>query len=161
GGFTHAHVHDDLDQTRHLHRVGVLELLAQLRHDLVAVPLLQTRHDLGFGSCGHHSSLPLLRAMRIFRPFSSNRYPTRVGLPSESRIITFETWIGASCVMIPPVFAPRWVVRIRSCFLIRFTPSTRTFCSRGKAARTLPLAPLSLPAMTMTVSPFLIFTVYS
>ncbi len=31
----------------------------------------------------------------------------------------------------PPVCAPRWVVEIRVCFLIRLTPSTRTRCSLG------------------------------
>src|SRR5947207_6788382 len=57
----------------------------------------------------------------------------------------------------PPVFAPRWVVRMRVCFLTRFTPSTSTLSSLGYAAMTLPLRPLSRPAMTTTVSPFLTF----
>src|SRR2546421_12928262 len=81
----------------------------------------------------------------------------RVGLPSVSTTITLETWIGASCVTMPPVFAPRWVVRMRVCFLTRFTPSTSTLSSLGYAAMTLPLRPLSLPAMTTTVSPFFTF----
>src|SRR2546430_14988776 len=81
----------------------------------------------------------------------------RVGLPSLSTTITLETWIIASCVTMPPVFAPRWVVRMRVCFLTRFTPSTRTLSSFGYAAMTFPLAPRSLPAMTTTVSPFLTF----
>src|SRR5690242_20909902 len=56
----------------------------------------------------------------------------------------------------PPVLAPRWVVCTRVCFLTRFTPSTMTLPSFGKALMTFPRAPLSLPAMTTTVSPFLI-----
>src|SRR2546421_8848534 len=81
----------------------------------------------------------------------------RVGLPSVSTTITLETWIGASCVTMPPVFAPRWVVRMRVCFLTRFTPSTSTLSSLGYAAMTFPFRPLSLPAMTTTVSPFFTF----
>src|SRR6184192_2048197 len=57
----------------------------------------------------------------------------------------------------PPVFAPRWVVRMRVCFLTRFTPSTSTLSSFGYAAMTFPFRPLSLPAMTTTVSPFFTF----
>src|SRR6185312_6017475 len=45
----------------------------------------------------------------------------------------------------------------RVCFFTRPTPSTITFCSCGKAAITRPLAPLSLPARTTTVSPFFTF----
>src|SRR4030042_503348 len=41
--------------------------------------------------------------------------------------------------------------------LIVFRPSTITLSSLGKAFRTLPFFPLSLPAMTRTVSFFLIF----
>ena len=37
--------------------------------------------------------------------------------------------MGASWVTMPPVFAPRWVVRMRVCFLTRLTPSTRTLSS--------------------------------
>ena len=59
----------------------------------------------------------------------------------------------------PPVFAPRWVVRIRVCFFTRFTPSTSTLSSFGYAAITRPSKPLSLPAMTSTRSPFLTFMI--
>ena len=55
----------------------------------------------------------------------------------------------------PPDRAPRVVVVTFVCFLIRLTPSTRTFYDRGKAAITLPFAPRSLPEITWTVSPFL------
>ena len=43
------------------------------------------------------------------------------------------------------------------CFLIRLTPSTNTRLRSGYACSTLPLAPLSLPAMTRTVSPLWTF----
>src|SRR5689334_12482018 len=54
--------------------------------------------------------------------------------------------------MIPPVVParPPWLITL-VCFLIRFTPSTMTLLS----------APLSLPAMTRTVSPFLMLTLMS
>src|SRR5215212_1198260 len=60
--------------------------------------------------------------------------------------------------MMPPVVPPRppcWTTLV--CFLTRFTPSTTTRCSSRSTWITLPSAPLSLPAITLTVSPFLIF----
>src|SRR3954466_4631303 len=60
--------------------------------------------------------------------------------------------------MMPPVVPPRppcWTTLV--CFLTRFTPSTTTRCSSRSTRITLPSAPLSLPAITLTVSPFLIF----
>src|SRR6478609_5150798 len=60
--------------------------------------------------------------------------------------------------MIPPVVPPRppcWTTLV--CFLTRLTPSTTTRCSSRSTRITLPSAPLSLPAITFTVSPFLIF----
>src|SRR4029079_4550733 len=88
---------------------------------------------------------------------SSRRKPTRV-TPSPSTSITLDTWIGASVVMMPPVVPPRppcWMTLV--CFLTRLTPSTTTRCSSRSTWITLPSAPLSLPAITLTVSPFLIF----
>src|ERR1700709_1048641 len=60
--------------------------------------------------------------------------------------------------MIPPVVParPPWLTTL-VCFLTRFTPSTTTRCSSRCTWITLPSAPLSLPAITLTVSPFLIF----
>jgi len=40
----HAHVHRDLDDLRHFHRVGDAKLLAELRNDLLAVIFLQPCH---------------------------------------------------------------------------------------------------------------------
>src|SRR5262245_9698097 len=60
--------------------------------------------------------------------------------------------------MMPPVVPvrpPAWTTLV--CFLTRFTPSTTTRCSSRSTWITLPSAPLSLPAITLTVSPFLIF----
>src|SRR5271166_1872554 len=113
---------------------GVAELRLQRIADLVAVAELEP--GLNFFCdffCGSHQmSLPLRREMRTFLPVcSSMRYPTRAGLPSESTIITFDTWIGASCVTMPPDCAPRWLVEIGVCFLIRLTPSTRTLFLAG------------------------------
>src|SRR3954454_15741450 len=88
---------------------------------------------------------------------SSRRNPARV-TPLPSTSITLDTWIGASVVMIPPVVParPPWLITL-VCFLTRFTPSTTTRCSSRSTRITLPSAPLSLPAITLTVSPFLIF----
>src|SRR4051812_36294668 len=60
--------------------------------------------------------------------------------------------------MMPPVVPPRppcWTTLV--CFLTRLTPSTTTRSSSRSTWITLPSAPLSLPAITLTVSPFLIF----
>src|SRR5215207_3593390 len=79
--------------------------------------------------------------------------------PSPSTSITLETWMGASVVMIPPVLParPPWLTTL-VCFLIRLTPSTISRSSSRSTWMTLPSAPLSLPAITLTVSPFLMLT---
>ena len=41
-GFAHAHVERDLGDARHLHEVGVAELLHQLRNNRVLVELFET-----------------------------------------------------------------------------------------------------------------------
>src|SRR6478672_8892486 len=60
--------------------------------------------------------------------------------------------------MMPPVVParPPWLTTL-VCRLMRFTPSTITRSRSDCTAMTLPSAPLSLPAMTRTTSPFLIF----
>ena len=54
GGLAHTHVDDDLDHAGDLHHVGVVELLAKGRLDLVQVDGLQAGGDLL--SHGHRSS---------------------------------------------------------------------------------------------------------
>src|SRR3954454_2229975 len=154
-GLADAHVDDDLRQARDLHDVVVVELRLQRRRDGLAVVGEHAGQLTGGGS--HHRSLPVRRETRTLRPLSSLRYPTRVGLSSESITITLLTWMGASCVTMPPCWAPRWLELMRVCFLTRPTPSTSTRWTLGKAAMTRPLAPRSLPERTRTVSPFLTF----
>src|SRR3954454_14768287 len=175
GRLADAHVDHDLGQAGHLHDVRDLELGLQRGEDLLAVAGLETRGDLGGRGgllglgLGHQISLPVLREMRTLRSAlyvepsgrrlvtSSRRKPTRV-TPSPSTSITLETWIGASAVMMPPVVParPPWLTTL-VCRLTRLTPSTMTRCSSRSTWITLPSAPLSLPAMTLTVSPFLMF----
>src|ERR1022692_2516214 len=57
----------------------------------------------------------------------------------------------------PPVFAPRAFEETAVCLVTRLMPSTRSLFSVGNATRTLPVLPRSLPVMTTTSSPFLIF----
>src|ERR1044072_3302192 len=92
---------------------------------------------------------------------STRLLPRRV-VPLPSTTITLERWIGASAVTMPPVLParPPWLTTL-VCFLTRLTPSTITRCSSRSTWMTLPSAPLSLPAMTRTVSPFLMFTLIS
>ena len=79
--------------------------------------------------------------------------PTRVGLPVlGSAIAKFERWIVDSLVMIPPSVCGVWRVWRRT----RLTPATMARLSVGITWRTSPLFPLSRPARTMTLSPFLI-----
>src|SRR4051794_31365053 len=97
---------------------------------------------------------------------SARLKPTRVvtfpllSLPfgASTSSITFETWMAASWVTIPPVVParPPWFTTL-VCRLMRFTPSTITRSCSDSTAMTLPSAPLSLPAMTRTRSPFLMF----
>src|SRR3954466_1398913 len=103
------------------------------------------------------------RLVRPSRSTVSTRTPTRVGfLVSGSTSCTLLMWIGASCVMIPPVLLPRPVVPTLVCFLIRLMPSTSTRWVSGNTGMTLPVSPrypplaFAGPAMTWTVSPFLI-----
>src|SRR3978361_546189 len=83
-------------------------------------------------------------------------------MPLPSTTITLETWIGASAVTMPPVLParPPWLTTL-VCFLTRLPPSPITRCSSRSTWMTLPSAPLSLPAITLTVSPFLILTLMS
>src|SRR4051812_24897086 len=124
----------------------------------------------GLGSrVSHQISLPVLRETRTLRcavyvepsarrlVTSSRRNPMRV-TPLPSTSITLDTWIGASVVMMPPVVParpPDWTTLV--CRLTRLTPSTITRWSSRNTAMTLPSAPLSEPAITLTVSPFLMF----
>src|SRR3954447_8762719 len=71
--------------------------------------------------------------------------------------ITFEMWIGASLVMMPPVLVCP-VVEALVCRLTRLTPSTITRSCSLITSITEPVTPLSLPAMTLTWSPFLMLT---
>ena len=94
-----AHGDDDLLDASDLHRVGVVEFLLQLRHDLLVVLLLQARSCRRFDSgIGHASSFPDFLATRtrtVFtlpsRASSFSTMRTRVGcLVSGSMTITLE-----------------------------------------------------------------------
>src|SRR5687768_13020987 len=70
----------------------------------------------------------------------------------SSRSLTFEMWSGPSRSMIAPL-GFSWLFLV--CFLMMRTPSIRTWDFFGSTARILPVAPLWLPLITWTVSPFL------
>src|SRR4051794_6511299 len=177
GRLADAHVDHDLGQAGHLHHVGVAELLAQCGEDLLAVARLHARRGRrlggGLSHLSHQISSPDFRDTRTLRVVlyvepsgrrlvaSTRLKPIRV-VPLPSMIITFDTWIGASVVTMPPVVParPPWLTTL-VCFLTRLTPSTITRWSSRRTWMTLPSAPLSLPAMTRTVSPFLMFTLIS
>src|SRR4030043_305525 len=98
-----------------------------------------------------HDALPIC----AFLPSARKRKPTRAGLLHLLQSnITFDTSSGASSSIMPACLASR---RAREWRLIILTPSTITSSFSGKAFRTLPFLPLSLPAITRTVSFFLIF----
>ncbi len=68
--------------------------------------------------------------------------------------LTFDTCIGVACSTIFP-FSPCF--RALRCNFLMFTPSIKTRESFGNAFTTGPDLPLSLPVITITLSPFLIF----
>src|SRR6476620_7688434 len=169
GGVADTHVDDDLDHARHLHDVVVAELLEELALDLVGVALLEA----GLGRCGNlslghgfsHRSLPERTATRVrvafWRPLRSTvstRVLIRVGFFSVVAVsATKNTWIGASWTTRPPVREPRAVWPALVWRVTRLTPSTSTRWVSVYTAMTLPCLDLSLPVMTWTRSPFLIF----
>ena len=75
-----ADVDDDLGQARHLHRVGVAELLPERRHDLVAVALAQLAAHLA-ASRSLVSGSPQWAHTRTLRPSAERSWRTRVGAP--------------------------------------------------------------------------------
>jgi hypothetical protein len=91
-------------------------------------------------------SLPVRREMRTLRSAGRSAVGAtlldlldaeadagRAALPSGSMSMTFETWMGASVVMMPPVLAPAGVLAHLRVLLDRLTPSTMTFFScRGR-----------------------------
>src|SRR4029077_12831409 len=111
GRLADAHVDDNLDHARDLHDVAEAELLLERGANLVVVAGLQPRRDGRFllcrmfnSRCAHYRSLPVRRATRTLRPCESTRLPPLVGLLSPSTTCTFEMWIDASWVTMPPVF---------------------------------------------------------
>src|SRR5664280_2442296 len=95
-------------------------------------------------------SLPHFLQTRIRSPPSRRRL-TRVGSEQFGQMsITLDTCIVPSFCMIPP-WGFFWLGRVAR--LTMFACSTVTRCFSGKARRTLPSLPLSLPAMMRTLSP--------
>src|SRR5690606_3619510 len=130
GGLAHAHVERDLGELRHLHRIGVAELLHELRHHFFLVELFQT--DRHF--CIPQASIasPLERNTRRRRPSSRTLVPMRSPLPVAGlKCITLDAWIGASRSITPPGwlicgFGLVWRL-IRLTFeTTTLSPSTRT-----------------------------------
>src|SRR5690606_18227478 len=145
-GLAHAHVERDLADLRHLHRIGVAELLHELRHHLFLVERFQTAH---FFIPQASSASPLERNTRIRRPSSSTLTPMRSPLPVAGlNGITLDTWIGASRSITPPG-CPAWGLGL----VWRLTMFTLATITRSPSTRiTSPRLPLSLPATTITWS---------
>ena len=70
------------------------------------------------------------------------------------KMAIFERSIKDSFSTIPPC-TPAWGLGL-VCFFTRFTPLTKHLLL-GAKAETVPCLPLSLPAITITSSPFLIY----
>src|SRR5688572_12918212 len=153
-GLAHAHVDRDLGDARHLHVALQAEVRAELRLDDFAVLFLQPGCR-----CGHLTGLrvhastvsPFDLKKRTLRPSFMVRTPMRPAfLVAGFSNATFEPCSDASfCTIAPVTPLPgfgRW------CFLTMFTPSTSTRPS-GLTATTVPVRPLSRPAVTTTESP--------
>src|SRR5699024_7089954 len=148
---TNTHVDRDLGESGHLHDVGDPELVLESGNELVTVLLLEPRHRRGRDVVGnrHQMSLPVRRETRTLAPSCAERCAIRVGFPPSANA-TLLPWIGASFVTTSLCWPPAGLAFL--CFLTRFTPSTMTRSSLGMALTTLPVAPLSLPARTITSS---------
>src|SRR6185295_11681951 len=94
-----------------------------------------------------------MRTRRVAAPEPSMRNPTRVATPPEVTIITFEIAIRPSFSAIQPLICLPGFGRV--CRLIMPTPSTRILPWWRSTCSTRPVLPLSLPAITFTVSSFL------
>src|ERR1700722_6956562 len=99
------------------------------------------------------------RTCRLVVPVPSIRYPIRVATPPEVTIITFETAIELSRSAIPPLICFCGFGRV--CRFTMLTPSTSTLPVVRSTCSTRPVLPLSRPAITFTVSSFLILTFIS
>src|SRR5215470_12816125 len=172
----HAHVEHDLLEARHLEGVAVAPLLHHGGDHRRPEPVAPAPGHPA-GPCPHPAepcrpaepsalasrlrlpwpytlsmNSPDRRATRAFLPSASARTPTRVGLSvCGSTSITFDRWIVPSRSMMPPCRS-FWVGRW--CFLIILMCSMSTRPLSRITRRTLPFFPRSLPATTMTVSPF-------
>src|SRR4051812_2244362 len=143
-GLADAHVERHLDQLRRLHHRRVAELGDERVANLFVVTVLE--------SCHQSNSAPERRVTRTRLPWSLTLWPTRVGLWSfGSTMATLETWIGPSFSITPTCRLGRPGTG-RWWRLIMFKPSTKTRPLAGSTRMTLPVLPLSLPEMTITLS---------
>src|SRR5690606_29165761 len=133
----HADADVDLQEPRTLVRIPQIEDFAELGGRVGHVVVFQFRHPV----ChvvhrARGTGIPTLTAIRSLVLSSSTWIRTRLGSPVVgSMSITFDTWIGASKVMIPPS-GLAWLGRV--CRLRWFTPSTRTRPSSRSTSRTVP-----------------------
>ena len=155
-----AHVQRDLRDARHLHDRRELELLLQLRAELVVVALLEARHIRSLGG-GHHVDL-LAAAARlqtrtlIVSPLTSFVVIADAGRELAGRADDHDVrrpGRPSACSMIPPgiICVAAHAVRVAHrrgfvCRVTMFRFSTITRPSRGCASRTRPCLPRSLPA---------------
>src|SRR5260221_7027358 len=154
----HAHIQRDLLDARYFHRGLVPELLHEVGHDVLAVIVLQAGHRQVSVLVNQASTIsPLDLNTRTLRPSSISLKPIRSAfLVCGLNSATLEMSIGMSLSTMPPV--KPFMGLGRWCFLTRLTPST-TRCLASTIRSTVPRLPLSLPAVTMTASPFLIFSI--
>src|SRR5882762_5756210 len=158
--FAHAHIERDLLDARHFHRGLVPELLHKIGYDVLAVVVLQAGHRQVSVLVDQASIIsPLDLNTRTLRPSSISLKPIRSAfLVCGLNSATLEMSIGMSLSTMPPVRP--FIGLGRWCFFTRLTPST-TRCLSSTIRSTVPRFPLSLPAVTMTSSPFLIFSIVS
>src|SRR3989344_2708652 len=97
--------------------------------------------------------LPHFLHLRRF-PVAFNSWPIRVGLPQDGQMsMSLEISMAPGNSIFWP-FSPCFFGRENRVRMFR--PSTTTRRAVGSTSKTLPVLDLSLPAKTLTVSPFLI-----
>src|SRR5690606_21753413 len=153
----HAHVERDLGDARHLHRVAQPELLPELLAQLVVVEFLQSGHDPKSCASDVHRLAGRLEDAPLHAVLADLEADAVALL--RLRVEDHHVRDGDRHLLVHDAALDRGTAFGfgRWCFFATLMPSTITRRPSSTTWSTVPRRPRSLPAMTTTWSPFLIF----